>query len=134
MTKTNIRDILFFGDTKGVELVLALSSILWFVLLIWPGETFSRPTYVAMAKIMTEEAWALSFLTHGVGLLYFMRDKSVNLYMRYINNFLGGLLWVSSSLMMLFAITPPPAAISGELILSIGSLWVFIRTDIGTKL
>lgn len=130
----SLKSVFLFGDTKGVELVLAFSSLLWFILLIWPGSTFDRPTYQGMAGVMQENTWAVAFLIHGAGLLYLMRDKMKNLLLRYLNNFLGGLLWVSSSLLMLFAISPPPAAISGELILSLGSLWVFLRTDTGTKL
>ncbi len=42
------------------------ACLFWFLLLIWPGDTFGRPTYNGMANVMPEQAWALALLVSSV--------------------------------------------------------------------
>ena len=116
---------IFSYDLSAIRLVLFLSSILWGILLLWPGETFNRPTYEMMSMVMRETFWGIAFLIHGI--TGFWSSSSTKLM--YANNLLGSFLWLGSSILMLFSVYPPPAAISGELILSLASVWLFIRTD-----
>lgn len=117
-------------DLTAVKLVLIPSSILWALLLLWPGLTFDRPTYSIMRELFNENIWGFLFGIHGWILAHFVYDTNTKWRtVYYLNNFLGCLLWSSSSLMMLFSVYPPPAAISGELVLSLASIWLFLRTD-----
>jgi hypothetical protein len=119
--------IIFSYDLEALKLILFASSILWSLLLLWPGETFGRPTYEMMSKVMDEITWGVAFLLHGVIGLSSRISKIKGVL--YVNNLMGSFLWLGSSVLMLLSVYPPPAAISGELVLSLASVWLFIRTD-----
>lgn len=58
---------LFDDKMVNTRIVLAASEFLWAVLLLWPGDTFARPTYGHMAMVMVEEAWGVvQASTNGV--------------------------------------------------------------------
>lgn len=49
---------LFDSDLVASRLVIALAEWFWFALLLWPGDTMARPTYLVMSHVMPEEALA----------------------------------------------------------------------------
>lgn len=63
MTKwiSSISRLIWDTDLIATRFLLALAEMLWAIMLLWPGETFSRPTYAHMAAIMVEQAWAVVF-------------------------------------------------------------------------
>ena len=51
---------LWDSDLVSSRLTLAFGEFCWTVMLFWPGDTFSRPTYSHMSVVMNEEIWGLS--------------------------------------------------------------------------
>jgi len=118
-----------FFDTQMVStrLVLALSEFTWAVLLLWPGDTFGRPTYTGMAAIMTESHWGAVFLATAVmQLAIITRGNFHSREARYFAAF-NAALWLFVVGSMLASVYPPPAAISAEIVLSIAAFWIWFR-------
>lgn len=120
--------IAFYSDLHATRFTLGLAELLWAITLLWPGDTFGRPTYTVMAKVMPEEAWGFVFLLSGV--TQFSVLFSGDFHSRFPILFAGwnGALWLFVTVSMYLSVFPPPAAISGELALSIAAIWVYIRS------
>ncbi len=120
--------ILFYSDLHGVCVVLGLSEILWAMTLLWPGDTFGRPTYSGMSQVMSEHAWGLVFLISG--LTQFGIVGKGDYHSRFATYFAGWnlALWLYVVMSMYMSVFPPPAAISGEAALTIAAGWVWVRS------
>ena len=44
----------FDTDPIATRFILAMAEFLWAAMLWWPGDTFGRPTYAIMARVMPE--------------------------------------------------------------------------------
>jgi hypothetical protein len=118
---------LFDSDLVATRIILALAEWLWAILLLWPGDTFGRPTYKMMAHVMTEEAWALTFLLMAsLQTTIVLTESFHNVYARAFAG-LNAAIWVFIVVSMLLSVYPPPAAISGEIALALGATWVWLR-------
>ena len=118
-----------FFDTKMVtsRLILAASEFMWGALLLWPGDTFGRPTYALMAEVMPEECWGFVFLmTSAMQVTIIVREDFYSREARYFA-FYNAWLWVWVVYSMLRSVTPPPAAISGEIVLAFAASWIWFR-------
>ena len=126
----------------ATRLWIALGSLTWSILLFWPGDLFvNRPTYKLMAAVAGEHALATAFLVHSMWALYTLLTRTRNHVTLAMDAFLGFILWTSSTLLCFAAhwphsdadlidkliAYPMPAAMSGELWLSIASFWHLIR-------
>jgi hypothetical protein len=123
-----IYKVAFYSDLNATRFTLGLAEILWAVTLLWPGETFGRPTYAVMSHVMNEEAWGLLFLFSGMmqfTLLFqgIYHDKFAVRFAAW-----NTVLWCYVVASMYLSVSPPPAAISGELALAVAAFWVFIRS------
>ena len=121
---------LFSKDMVSARIILALSEFMWFMLLVWPGDTFGRPTYNGMAKVMPEECWALVFLATSM-----MQSAIIgkeNFHSREARWFAAYnvLLWVFVVGSMLASVYPPPAAISAEIVLALASFWIWLKPHV----
>ena len=122
--------VLFDSDLIITRLLLGFSEVMWSILLLWPGETFSRPTYHVMSEVMPEEAWGALFLVTGavqftiVGMEHFH-----SMFARYFACW-NACLWVFTVVGMFLSVYPPPAAISGEVALMLAAIWIWIRPAI----
>ena len=122
-----VRRILFEEEFVGTRLILALSEFMWAILLLWPGDSFDRPTYSVMAKVMPEEAWGLVFLVSGVTQISIvLREDFYCPLSRYFAAW-NAALWVYVVVAMLLSVSPPPAAISGEIILAMAAAWIWVK-------
>ena len=133
-----LKQIMLYGDLSLAKLILSLGSLLWSLLLFWPGDTFgpSRQTYSLMAHWMGEMTWATLFLIHGVTSLWALLWCRKDAWLVIWDNVLGSLLWTCSASLMMFAYlpsNPPPAAISAEIVLAILSWWFLIRNEYGAR-
>lgn len=109
------------------RLLLGVAEFLWFLLLLWPGDTFSRPAYSIMAKMMPEEAWALVFFASSVTQIGIVLYKDFYcLLARYFAAW-NMVLWVFVVSSILLSNYPAPAAISGEIALALASIWIWVR-------
>lgn len=122
--------VLFDSDLIITRMMLGFSEILWAILLLWPGDTFNRPTYHVMAEVMPEEAWALIFAATGV--MQFTIVGMEHFHSTFARYFAGwnAVLWVFVVVGMFLSVYPPPAAISGEVALMLSAVWIWIRPAI----
>ena len=126
--KTQLVRCIFLSDPHGIRFLLGFAEILWGVTLIFPGSTFDRPTYSVMREFLSEDLWAALFLIVGCmqwGILY-----TQNYHSRYAVIFaaFNTVFWLFLVCAMYAAVSPIPAAISGETALAVGAAWVFLRT------
>jgi len=118
---------LWDSDLIASRLTLFLAEALWALMLFWPGETFDRPTYSAMSHVFSEEAWAFVFAFSAITQLSIVLMEDY--HSRFARYFAGwnALLWCYTVVGMLISVYPPPAAIGGEIALSVLALWIFVR-------
>lgn len=131
MTKDAILDSLThtLWNTNMVmtRLILGVAEFFWGLLLMWPGETFGRPTYTHMSHVMSEEAWALVFFLSSVTqITIVVRRDFHNWLARYFAAW-NMVLWVYVVGSMLLSVYPPPAATSAEITLALASIWIWVR-------
>ena len=138
--------IFLFGDMRIARLSLAIGALTWALLLILPSlagqHLFPDPahfvtgqgklTYLVMAKIMPEQAWALMFAMHGLFLMvgvFYKVPPAANL----LDAFNGAALWTTATASCFIAhfIGWPehstPAAMSMDFSAVLLSWWWFVR-------
>ena len=119
--------ILKHSDLMFSRLCLSFSSMLWAVMLFWPGDTFERPTYSMMGEILPEHSWAILFVIHSLTSIYSLDKNKINSITLFFEGILGSLIWTSSCFFMLLSVYPPPAAIAAEIVMAFTSWWILIR-------
>lgn len=118
---------IFDSDLNATRLLLAFAEFLWAVMLLWPGDTFGRQTYVLMAELATEEVWACVFgLTSYLQFRIVLNGRRHTLWAHYFALW-NSLLWAVVVGSMLLSVYPPPAAIAGEISLMVAAAWVWVR-------
>lgn len=118
---------LWDSDLIGTRLSLSMAEIFWALMLLWAGETFSRPTYYHMSLIGNEEVWGLVFLLSGMTQFSIVLiDDMHSKFARYFACW-NATLWMFVVWSMLASVYPPPAAIGGEIALALAAGWVWLR-------
>ena len=131
-----ISKAIFDSDLVATRFWLFLAEFLWAVMLFWPGDTFERPTYVQMGKIAPEMVWAFLFLLTAVIQLNIIINETYHEFWARCFSIWNAVLWTSTVTLMIFGVYPPPAAIGGEIALTVSAIWIAIRPiilDRGTK-
>ena len=124
---SGMRAALFDSDLVATRLALALAELAWAVMLLWPGDTFSRPTYTLMAAIAPELCWAGVFMiTSAVQYLIVTFGLYQTRFARAFSCW-NAALWVTTIGSMLLSVYPPPAAIGGEFALMVFAVWIWAR-------
>jgi hypothetical protein len=103
--------------------------------LYYPGDLFTpaRQTYAVMAQIAPELVWGTAFFIQGWFAFYTLLFGVRNHVTLAMDAFLGCILWTASTVACYIAhfkgwsTYQPPAAMSGEAILTIASWWHLIR-------
>ena len=127
---SGISRALFDSDLIATRMCLFLAEFLWFAMLLWPGDTFSRPTYSAMGKVAPELAWALAFgVSAALQLCIVIYNQCRRPWARWFAVW-NAILWASSIALMIMGVYPPPAAIGGEIALAVSALWIAVRPAI----
>jgi hypothetical protein len=106
---------------------IAMASLMWALLLFWPGDTFTRPTYTLMSHFGSEHVWGTLFLIQGVSGISTVLLKLKNTLLIVLDCILGCILWTGSCVAMILSVNPPPAAISAEIIAAWFSWWLLLR-------
>lgn len=119
--------ILFDSQMVTARLLLAIAEILWGLLLLWPGDTFGRPTYALMSKLMVEELWAILFLASAAMQLWILTTEDYHARPARLFAAWNAIFWTSVVCSMLLSVYPPPAAISGEIALACAAVWIWLR-------
>lgn len=125
--------ILFYSDLHGTRFMLGLAELLWAASLLWPGDTFDRPTYHLMALAGREEFWALIFGLSAVTQFSILVRGDYHSTFATIFAGWNSVLWSFVVVSMYLSVYPPPAAISGETALALGAGWVWIRSGLKLK-
>lgn len=130
----SISEALFDSDLVATRMALALGELCWAIMLLWPGDTFGRPTYHLMGLVAHEHAWAAAFLLTGILQFAIVVQQDFDgKFARYFAAW-NAFLWVFSVGSMLLSVYPPPAAIGGEISLMVAASWIWLRPlliDIG---
>lgn len=109
------------------RLTLALAEFMWAVMLLWPGDTFTRPTYVNMAKVMPEEFWGILFLISSFIQFTIVVANKMHSVPSWFFAGWNFMFWGYTVFSMLSSIYPPPAAIGGEIALAVIAFWIWFR-------
>jgi len=114
-------------DLVGVRVTLSLAEFLWALMLFWPGDTFGRPTYRLMEQTLPELAWACLFLVSAILQISIVLRQEY--HTEFARSFAGwnACMWAYCIGSMLLSVYPPPAAIGGEIALSVSAGWVWLR-------
>lgn len=123
----SLSSALWDTDLISSRMTLAAGELCWCVMLLWPGDTFGRPTYSHMATVMSEECWGVLFLLSSVTQMsIILMDDMHTRFARYFAAW-NASLWCYTVWSMLASVYPPPAAIGGEIALAVASIWIFVR-------
>lgn len=118
---------LFDSDLIATRLALFLAEALWATMLFWPGDTFERPTYSAMGQYAPEVVWACAFGVSAVlQLSIVLYQQCATLWARLFAIW-NASLWLAAVVLMIAGVYPPPAAIGGEIALTVSALWIAVR-------
>lgn len=129
----NVHRVFWLTDVTPAVVISALTSLLWSLMLFFPGNTFDRPMYANMARVMSEEVWATLFLAFGLVRCYHLlvgRVGRTTLWYQIFNG-CAAFFWAYVAITVTFSVYPPVAAAAGTDVVAIASLWVFLRS--GTK-
>ena len=121
-----LADILFKSDLSMTRVTLAIGELFWGIMLLWPGNTFERPTYTVMNYFASEAVWTFMFFVSGFIQLHIASEKRKGLFERSFS-LLNALLWNCVVIMMLLSVFPPPAATGMEFAAALISIWIFAR-------
>lgn len=147
---TMLKNVLVSDKMCITRLALSLGSLLWAVQLLPPSELFlaeqqgisdlGRTPYSLMAALSSELVWGGLFLIHAVWALYSLLCTSWDRFQLYADGFLGCFLWTTATASGYSAYWPdavnvwvalseyqPPAAMTGNLVLSLLAWWHMIR-------
>lgn len=119
--------VLWDSDLLASRITLAFGELFWAIMLLWPGDTFGRPTYAHMSLVMNEEAWGILFLVSAVTQISIVLTN--DLHSKFAKYFSGwnAALWMYTVISMLISVYPPPAAIGGEIAIALSAVWIWLR-------
>ncbi len=128
-----LQDIFWRSPTGSARISVALGSFIWGVMLLYPGETFSRHVvYHIMSEMAQEWVWGAAFMLHSV-MLFVNGVRNTTQFCRLITNTLGAVLWVGVTMSIFVNPIPLPAIFAGHLALTVESLWILLRTPLGRE-
>lgn len=130
---TQLSIILFESDLIMTRITLGFSELLWFILLIWQGDTFNRPTYHNMSLLFSENTWALIFLVSAFCQFKIALKQEFHTSFSHIFAAWNASLWIYIVGSMLLSVYPPPAAIAGEIALAFSALLIWMRPYLITQ-
>lgn len=118
---------IFDSDLISTRLTLAMAELCWCLMLLWPGDTFDRPTYTLMSSVASEWTWALIFgITSFLQFTIVLQDDFHSTWPRLFATWNAGL-WAFVVGSMMLSVYPPLAAIGGEAALVVAALWIWAR-------
>lgn len=118
---------LWDSDLVATRVSLAIAEFFWAVMLLWPGDTFDRPTYHVMSRVMNEDAWGFVILLSAATQITIVMMESFHTLFARVFAAWNATLWVFLVASMLMSVFPPPAAVGGEVALAAAAVWVWIR-------
>ena len=134
--RKRLYEIVWNSDMITTRVSLAIGSLVWGILLLWPTVLFtpSRTTYRLMADIADENVWGVVFVVHGVLSLYQLISRELKEDAVLANNLIGCILWTSSTVACFAShfqswdTYSPPAAMSADVSFVLASFWLLTKT------
>lgn len=118
---------IFDSDLIATRVCLGAAEALWAIILWWPGETFHRDIYGAMAHVMHEDAWGLVFALLAVTQLTIVALGHFGVaWARYFAG-LDFVVWAFACGSIFMAEHPPSGVLAGNLTLMLAAGWVWLR-------
>lgn len=114
-------------DNRGARFVLMIASLCWSVLLLMPGDGFSRAVYAPLKSLGPDWAWGLLFGTHFLSTLL---STFLSLRCRpflYLEGLLGLALYAGSTLSAMVALDSVAPLFSPGIACVVAALWVLVR-------
>lgn len=127
---SRFKSIALFGNMHSARFILAMAETIWACTLLWPGDTFARPTYHLMSAIATEATWSIIFAVTAAAQWYILFSGRYHDRFSILFAACNAVLWWWVCISMYMSVYPPPAAISGELALAFAATWVFVRSGV----
>lgn len=124
---TGLSRALWDSDLVATRVSLAIGEFLWAIMLLWPGPTFNRPTYSVMSHVMTEEAWGFIILLSAITQITIVMSANYHHWFSRMFSAWNAGLWAFLVISMLLSVSPPPAAIGGEIAMALAAGWVWLR-------
>jgi hypothetical protein len=118
---------LWDSDLVATRVSLAIAELLWGVMLLWTGDTFTRPTYKVMSLVANEEAWGVVLLLSSATQMTIVLTEQYHNFFSRVFSAWNAVLWWFLCVSMVMSVTPPPAAIGGEIALACAAAWVWLR-------
>jgi hypothetical protein len=125
--RKSVTHVIWSADLIGSRISLAIGEFFWAIMLLWYGDTFSRPTYAHMAVVMVEEWWGLMFLLSSMTQFYIVLSNKMHSTWAWYFAGWNFCLWGFTVWSMLASVYPPPAAIGGEMALALAAFWIWLR-------
>lgn len=127
------KKVIWESDLIGSRFTLAVAEFCWAIMLLWPGETFGRPTYDHMAAVMREEYWGLLFIVSSLIQISIVLSNKMNSTFAWFFAGWNFVFWGYTVWSMLASVYPPPAAIGGEIALALSAGWIWLRPIIRSE-
>jgi hypothetical protein len=119
---------LWDSDLLVSRVTLALAEFSWAVMLLWPGDSFSRKIYKAMSSVASEEFWGMLFLASACIQLYIVLSGTIHTKLACIFAGYNACFWITAAGSLVYSMTSPPhAALSGDIALACAAVWIWIR-------
>jgi len=122
-----LKRVIWDSDLVGSRFTLAMAEFFWSLMLLWPGNTFERPTYLQMSSVMAEEWWGMLFLISSMVQLSIVLSSKMNSTFAWYFAGWNFFFWGYAVWSMLASVYPPPAAIGGEIALALSAGWIWLR-------
>ena len=134
--KKRLYEIVWCSDLLTTRVSLAIGSLIWGLLLLWPGELFTpaRTTYRLMSEIANENVWGVIFVAHSIVSFWQLITRNLKSTGAIANSFVGCILWTSSTIACFLShfVTletfQPPAALGADFAFVLASWWVLTKS------
>lgn len=124
---TAFSKLIWDSDLIASRFTLALSEFLWASMLLWPGDSFERPVYHNLKYFAIEELWGSIFLITGILQLSIVFSKDLHSTFARIFSAYNAFLWLFVIGGIVVSVFPPPAALGGEMALTVTAVWIWLR-------
>lgn len=120
------------GDTRPATIIVILAGYIWTALLMLPGETIARPTYLHMREVIeTDLGWAAVFFVVATLQVWrlFALTTGRSRWGDFVLKVMACGVFTFTSLACLTSLTPTPAAMAGDVAVTLASVWDLLRFD-----
>lgn len=134
-TVSTLCHLAFDSNTEATRVVVAIGSLLWGIMLLMPGDTFSRPMFSVLNGTLSENTWGMLFLGHGIISCLSIVFSRCGRICFIFDGVAGCFLWSAVTIGMLLSsvynsTTPEfsfPAATSPSIAITLAAWWLLFR-------